>query len=534
MIKENSEDIVNKYADYAIKLEGDVNHFYLDTNGNVTVGRGHLVANKTALKNLYAYFRLHDGKTPATIDEVNHDYEEVAKKPFGNFKADFYDSSSRLRLSSAGLKESVKQDANQKLIALIKGVPHFREFPSSAQLLLIDLAYNSGEGHITGRLVPSKNNQFDKVYFAPIRQDIKNRNWLGLKKSVQALDDHLMQHKRRNKSAPLISQARYKQRKRWLNEAINYQSSLATRFNLLSFANLSPFQVDSLNDCVKGSNSELDNMFLEQNHSCLDRFNNNLTVLTGIPFEPIATAPDSTTSKLLQIHTPLPDKFIITQLTGHEALSKPFQFHATVYSTNTQLTGKDLLAKPVTIKLTPSINQPARYIHGLVGRFLAGTVNNGWRQYTLEIVPALALLSMETDYRIFHQQTVLDIIEKCLRPHGIRVNYKKVHGELPKRDYCVQYGETTWHFIQRLLADEGIWYYFVFEEASHILTLADQPYVGYDHQANLQVRYRPSASEQGELYYWEQQGDYYTNDCVQHDYGFTQAATHFMVNQVAC
>ncbi len=85
---------------------------------------------------------------------------------------------------------------------------------------------------------------------------------------------------------------------------------------------------------------------------------------------------------------------------------------------------------------------------------------DGYSVYELELVPWLAFLSHFSNCRIFQNQSVPDIIEKVFSTRGYSDYRLNLQGTYSPREYCVQYRETDFNFISRLMEDEGIFYYF--------------------------------------------------------------------------
>lgn len=85
----------------------------------------------------------------------------------------------------------------------------------------------------------------------------------------------------------------------------------------------------------------------------------------------------------------------------------------------------------------------------------------GFGHFTAEIRPWLWMLTRSSDNRIFQNLSVPDIISKILSDHGFSSELQnKLTETYDKREYCVQYGETDFDFISRLMEEEGIYYYF--------------------------------------------------------------------------
>src|SRR6185436_7413801 len=89
----------------------------------------------------------------------------------------------------------------------------------------------------------------------------------------------------------------------------------------------------------------------------------------------------------------------------------------------------------------------------------------------LVIEPQLALARHRTDIRLFRDQTVPEIVTQVLAGFGIAPELR-LRDSYVRRPYCVQLRETDLAFINRLLEDEGIFYFFL---EGDILVLADSP-----------------------------------------------------------
>ncbi|TCT02470.1 type VI secretion system Vgr family protein [Aquabacter spiritensis] len=207
------------------------------------------------------------------------------------------------------------------------------------------------------------------------------------------------------------------------------------------------------------------------------------------------TAPVQT-GRLIQLTTPLGgDVLIATEVSGDEGLSRLFRFTVEMSSTNAGITADSLLGKSMTVKLARPGEDP-RAINGIVTAFSAADqMVNGMRRYQAVIEPKLWLLTRTADCRIFQNQTVVQIAETLLSDGGI-TDYKKqgISGTHPSREYCVQYRETDFDFLVRILAEEGIYFYFQHESGKHTLVLSDST-SGYTDCADKSVQHaQPTSS----------------------------------------
>lgn len=182
------------------------------------------------------------------------------------------------------------------------------------------------------------------------------------------------------------------------------------------------------------------------------------------------------------ITTPLgEDKLLLSELRGHEEISQLFSFDLSLFSEDRAIPFADIIGKGVTVTLKLSSGD-CRYFNGIISSFaqVSGQTASGddttrVAHYRATLVPKLWLLTRSADIRMFQKMKVPDIVKKVLGDCGI-TDFKEVLQRTYKpRDYCVQYRETNFNFISRLLEDEGIFYFFEHTEDSHRLILADSP-----------------------------------------------------------
>jgi type VI secretion system secreted protein VgrG len=174
-----------------------------------------------------------------------------------------------------------------------------------------------------------------------------------------------------------------------------------------------------------------------------------------------------------------PDKTPLTflSMSGSEGLGRCFEYFIDVLSTNRTLKAKDIVGKPVTVGLPTGLSM--RYFNGLVAGFeYRGTDKNGASSYRLTVRPALWFLTRAVDNRIFQKpnpSSVVDVLKTIFDHYAFPTDYSNLHGTYKDREYIVQYRETDFHFVTRLMEAEGIYYYFVHENGKHTMFLADSP-----------------------------------------------------------
>ncbi len=187
--------------------------------------------------------------------------------------------------------------------------------------------------------------------------------------------------------------------------------------------------------------------------------------------------PDKPTQKHreLAIETTLgEDVLLLISLSGTEQLGRLFEYKLELASEDYQIGPESIIGENVSIRLNLS-NGEARYFNGFVSHFTQLTSSGQLARYRATVVPWFWFLTRMADCRIFQEKTVPEIIEEIFRERGFTDYDKRLSCEYRKWEYCVQYRETDFNFISRLMEQEGIYYYFEHENGKHSLVMADSP-----------------------------------------------------------
>ncbi|SOE00394.1 type VI secretion system Vgr family protein [Caenispirillum bisanense] len=163
------------------------------------------------------------------------------------------------------------------------------------------------------------------------------------------------------------------------------------------------------------------------------------------------------------ISTPLgKDKVILREMEGEEWLSGCFYYKLTMIAEDEDLSFDKVIGKAATITVRMTTDEDKRYITGIITSFelIHFDEREGLATYEAELRPWLWLLNLSGDCRIFQNKSVPEIIEEVCKGAGYPHVKKSLSGTYAKREYCVQYGESDFNFISRLMEEEGIFYYF--------------------------------------------------------------------------
>ena len=225
--------------------------------------------------------------------------------------------------------------------------------------------------------------------------------------------------------------------------------------------------------------------------------------------------PPSTASSLL-----------VSSFSGTEALSRLFSYQLQMVSESDTIEAKDIVGKSITWSVQYKSNPP-RYYNGYVNRFSGGDVSaRKLRTYRAQVVPWLWFLTRSSDCQIFQKKSAPDIIQAVFSAFGFTDFTVDLKGTHPKRDYCVQYRETAFNFVSRLMEEEGIAYFFKHDNGKHTLVLFDQKSSYQDIPATAGAATTPG----GMIDSWDHQYEYRPGKWTRTDYNFETPSTSLLTS----
>ncbi|MBX3623029.1 MAG: type VI secretion system tip protein VgrG [Rhizobacter sp.] len=175
----------------------------------------------------------------------------------------------------------------------------------------------------------------------------------------------------------------------------------------------------------------------------------------------------------ITLTSPLPaSDLIFESMTASAGLSLLGETQLHLLSPRADLKPDDLLGQSVTVHLELP-DGDKRHFNGYVTRFSIGAHRGRHYGYQATVRPWLWFLSRTTDCRIFQEMSVPDIVKKVFQDHSIANFEFKLFRSYRKWTYCVQYRESDYNFIARLLEHEGIYWYFEHTDGQHKLVLVD-------------------------------------------------------------
>lgn len=165
-----------------------------------------------------------------------------------------------------------------------------------------------------------------------------------------------------------------------------------------------------------------------------------------------------------------PSPLDVEEFSGSESMSRMYSYDIIFTSTNKHLDASELLRKPASLTMGDGLLKPLtgqKKVHGVITDFrrLSGSADQMLYRVTLK--PFLFLLDKQhRSHRFFVNKSVPEVVEQVLQEHGLQgweYEFNLKHS-YPKREQINQYHESDLAFVQRLLAEVGIFYWFTLQE----------------------------------------------------------------------
>lgn len=234
----------------------------------------------------------------------------------------------------------------------------------------------------------------------------------------------------------------------------------------------------------------------------------------------------------IAIETPLgEDVLLLRSFSGHEEISRVFEFDLDLLSEESEINFEDIMGQNVTI----SMDLPGggkRYWNGFISRFVQSVSTSAqFAQYRATMVPWLWFLTRTSDCRIFQGKTVPDIVKQIFNDLGFSDIEDRLSGGYQTWKYCVQYRETDFNFVSRLIEQEGIYYYFLHEQGKNTIVLCDSLSKHDTYEDYGEIDYNPdvrSSTLQERISEWTVEKGVQPGKFAHTDYNFMKPKTSLM------
>ena len=166
-------------------------------------------------------------------------------------------------------------------------------------------------------------------------------------------------------------------------------------------------------------------------------------------------------------------ELLFVEMDGREELGRLFHYRLKLYSPSEELVVDEILGQKATVTMLLGEGEE-RYFNGYITQLnQVDRSQGGYAVYEAVINPWFWLLTLTCDCKIFQNISVPEIICEVFDDHGFGDYDLLTTQAYPALEYCVQYRESAFNFVSRLMEREGIYYYFTHHQDKHILVLAD-------------------------------------------------------------
>lgn len=153
------------------------------------------------------------------------------------------------------------------------------------------------------------------------------------------------------------------------------------------------------------------------------------------------------------------ERLVLAAAVGFEEIGRPFRWELDLRSLEADIPPADFIGKNVDIRIGgESTTTPPRIINGIVARFAKTGVQDGLTAYRATLVPYVWLMTRRKTCKIFKNKSAKEIVNEVLKLYGTVED--KCTEQYPQLEYVVQFNETDFEFVHRLMETWGLYYIF--------------------------------------------------------------------------
>lgn len=164
--------------------------------------------------------------------------------------------------------------------------------------------------------------------------------------------------------------------------------------------------------------------------------------------------------------------FHLHSLSCRESLCQISEIHLECLSEKSDIEPDAMLGKMCSIRITLE-DESERFLSGYFTHFAHTGTHGRHQRYEAMLHPWPWFMTRTADCRIFQNKSVPEIIKEVFADHSVAEFRDALTGSYAPREYCVQYRETDFNFLARLMEEEGIYFFFEYEKDKNVLVLAD-------------------------------------------------------------
>jgi len=214
----------------------------------------------------------------------------------------------------------------------------------------------------------------------------------------------------------------------------------------------------------------------------------------------------------------------VVSVEGFEELGRLFEFEIVVaipFDAAAAYREDTFVGQPATVSFFDSSGD-ARVIRGCIIEGAYCGQGHSCHYYRWHLAPLAWALTQRRNSRIFQKKSTPQIIRRVLADHGLAHRGLRfaLLADYGKRDYCVQYDESDWDFVVRLMEEEGMYHYYHVEDGAPVLHITDGPHGHFEvaHGAEARFKLPTGAPEPGHVHEFHRRRQLRPARVVQSDY----------------
>ncbi len=242
-------------------------------------------------------------------------------------------------------------------------------------------------------------------------------------------------------------------------------------------------------------------------------------------------------SRIAELKTPLgKDKLVITRFDAIEGVSELFEYRIEALSEDGNIDFDVALGANCSVKFK-NYDGPPRDFSGVLVETEWLELHERYYRYRLVLRPWFWLLTRESDCRLFHNKKVRDIITEVLSEHGFAKYELRLMENYPTLEYCVQYRETDFAFVSRLMEYSGIFYFFEHHGDEHKMIMTDSMSPLKAKKGGAELNYIPLVGKdqraEEHIYHWNPERRFNSGKVTLNDYDYMKPNANLIAEKTS-
>ncbi|HDL7647666.1 TPA: type VI secretion system tip protein VgrG [Yersinia enterocolitica] len=176
----------------------------------------------------------------------------------------------------------------------------------------------------------------------------------------------------------------------------------------------------------------------------------------------------------LKLHGQLAERLLPVSITGHESFSEPYYYNLNAFILKNKGIPESIYGSKICCEINdPAQSFPSRFIHGIITHTEYRETDGELIICNIKLQPEFSILGLGKCTRVWKDKSIPNIVSSILKEHHINDIDFRLYNDYPVLEYCIQYRESDYDFVSRIISEAGIYYYFSHTLDKHIMVLAD-------------------------------------------------------------